>query len=116
MSRFWGTFHEPFDFPVELYLSDDTMSIEDILRKFEEEFMEVPPCILKQNAVETIHNDQLIMIDFVQTPEAEFKRMYEAIEQYHDDAYEKRKLLVHRFKDFSTELLRDYIFSSTSTL
>ena len=40
--------HEQCIFPVELYLSDDTMSVEDILRKFEDEFMEVPPCILKQ--------------------------------------------------------------------
>ena len=64
--RFKARNYERFIFPVELYLSDDTMSAEDILRKFEDEFMELPPCISKQITLqESLHNSSPQRLDVI---------------------------------------------------
>ena len=69
----------------------------------------------KTNSVENIHNNHLIRIDFVQTRMSEFEKMYKAIGQDYDNAYEKRKSSVHKFKDFPTEVLRDFIFKDQNS-
>ena len=97
-----------FVFPVEKYFNEGK-SVNDILRKFEHEFMEVPPCIFQQEII-YINTEH---VEFLKATGEQLETMYEAIqciEEYYDDNFEKRKLLVHTFKDFPTELLRNFIF------
>ena len=69
--------------------------------------MEVPPGILTQRI---LHNNSDTMIEFIWTPFADLERMYEGIQLHYDSEYERRKILVHIFKGFPTELLKEYIF------
>ena len=86
------------------------MSNEDILQKFEEEFMEVPPCVLQQRNFETIQGEERLLIEFIPASVVEFQNMYNGIGRYYDEEFEKRKVLIHRFREFPIELLREYIF------
>jgi len=97
-----------FVFPVEKYFNEGK-SVNDILRKFEHEFMEVPPCNFQKEII-YINTEH---VEFLKATGDQLKTMYEAIqriEEYYDDNFEKRKILVHTFKDFPTELLRNFIF------
>lgn len=94
-----------FVFPVETYVNQG-MSIEGILRKFEDEFMEVPPCVLQQRVI----NDNTQYVEFLSATDEQLETMYQGIERFYDEEFEKRKLLVHTLKDIPTEVLREYIF------
>lgn len=74
------------------------MSVENIVNKFEHEFMEVLPCVWKQHL---LHNGQTV-IELLSLTHQDFEKNYEAIERYYDKDFERRKILIHRFKDFPT--------------
>jgi len=104
----WATPIQPMEFPVEDYLSDG-MTIDDIVRKFVYEFMEVPPCALKQHRMPDGH----IVMEFHKLTNAEFEQIYQAIEQFYDNEWERKKVLIHRFKNFPSEFLREYLLRET---
>jgi len=71
--------------------------------------MEVPPYIFQQNII-YIDREH---VKFLKATGEQLESIYEAIqriEEYYDDNFERRKILVHTFKDFPTELLRNFIF------
>ena len=56
------------------------------------------------------------MIEFVNSTLSEFNKVYEAIERYCDNACERRQVLIHGFKEFPTELLKNYIFKDPNPI
>jgi hypothetical protein len=94
-----------FVFPIETYVNQG-MSIEGILKKFEDEFMEVPPCVLQQRVID----GNTEYVEFMRATDEQLETMYQGIERFYDEEFEKRKLLVHTLKDIPTELLKEYIF------
>ena len=94
-----------FVFPVETYVNQG-MSIEDILRKFEDEFMEVPPCVLQQRIIDGDEE----YVEFLSATDEQLGTMYQGIQRFYDEEFEKRKLLMHKLKVLPTDMLKQYIF------
>ena len=99
------SFELKFVFPVETYVNQG-MSIEDILRKFEDEFMEVPPCVLQQRIIDG--NQEYV--EFLSATDEQLGTMYQGIQRFYDEEFEKRKLLMHKLKVLPTDMLKQYIF------
>jgi len=100
----------PLVFPVEDYLGK--MTIDDILSKFENEFMEVPPCALIQYTDKNGDSE----VDFFFANNEEFLKDYDAIQRYYENEVEKKQLLMHKFKYIPSDLLKEYILKETQNI
>jgi len=94
-----------FDFPAQDYLENDGLSVEEILRKFEDEYMEVPLGVHEQH-VDMGEPD----VEFMRPSPEQLLQAYESIQRYYDTEYQRRTTAIHALQHLDTDLIRKYIF------